>query len=155
MLRSPIHRIVAFAVVGIVAWPPLVARVDSEIAVPASRAHLTADGPPPGCTERVYERLFFGLSMAGGSVSEGDWRRFLATVVTPRFPNGLTVFHGRGQWRAVGEFGVTVEPSRVVEVAHDDTVEVNQRLAEVIALYKQRHRQRSVMRTRSRVEVCW
>jgi hypothetical protein len=107
------------------------------------------------CAERVYDRLFFGLGVSGGALSEDDWTRFLADVVTPRFPGGLTVLHARGQWRAAGESGVTIEPSRVVEIAHDDTPAFDRRLDEVIALYKSRHRQRSVMRTRSRVDVCW
>jgi hypothetical protein len=130
----------AFAVtLGFVGLPALAARP----------GHTTE------CAERVYDRLFFGLGISGGALSEMDWTRFLAEVVTPRFPGGLTVLHARGQWRAAGESGVTIEPSRVVEIAHDDTPAFDHRLDEVIALYKVRHRQRSVMRTRSRVDVCW
>jgi hypothetical protein len=47
-----------------------------------------------------------------------------------------------------------VERSRVVEIAHDDSPEMDQAIGEVVAIYKHRHRQRSVMRTRARVEVC-
>jgi Protein of unknown function (DUF3574) len=45
-------------------------------------------------------RLYFGLSIpGGGTVSDADWRDFLAHEVTPRFPDGLTVNEARGQWR--------------------------------------------------------
>ena len=107
------------------------------------------------CQERVYDRLFFGLGTAEGRVSHSEWERFLSDVVTPRFPDGLTVVEANGQWRAAGEQGVTVERSRVVEIAHDDSSEVDRRLGEIVAIYKQRHRQRSVMLTRARMEVCW
>ena len=138
--RGGVEAAIAVAL-GVEAGPELAARADPERA--------------SSCAERVSDRLFFGFGVSGNTVSEEDWRRFLAVVVTPRFPNGLTVFHARGQWRAVGEMTVMVESSRVVEIAHDDTPEFDQRLDEVIAMYKQRYRQQSVMRTRSRVEVCW
>ena len=114
-----------------------------------------APGTMTSCQDRMYDRLFFGLGTADGRVSHADWERFLSEVVTPRFPDGLTVVEANGQWRAAGEQGVTVERSRVVEIAHDDSSEVDRRLGEVVAIYKQRHRQRSVMLTRARMQVCW
>ena len=108
-----------------------------------------------GCTDRIHDRLFFGLGTADGSVSESEWRRFLNHIVTPRFPGGLTVIEATGQWRAEGERKVTVERSRIIEIAHDDTADVDRRINEIVAAYKQQHQQRSVMMTRERVEVCW
>jgi Protein of unknown function (DUF3574) len=124
---------------------------DTSAAAPAERT----PGGMAGCADRVYDRLFFGLGTPEGSVSTSEWRRFLAEVVTPRFPGGLTVVEANGQWRALGERQVTVERSRVVEIAHDDTPEFDRWLSEVVAVYKHRYRQRSVMLTRARVEVCW
>jgi hypothetical protein len=109
---------------------------------------------PMTCAERVHDRLFFGLGTATGAVSHGDWTRFLADVVTPRFPNGLTVLTAHGQWRAAGELVVTIEGARVVEIVHDDAPEADRHLAEVITIYKRRYQQRSVMLTRSRVQMC-
>ncbi len=107
------------------------------------------------CAERVYDRLFFGLGTSDGVVSEAAWARFLTEIVTPRFPNGLTVVEATGQWRAHGQHDVTVERSRVVEIAHDDSPETDRQIGEMVAIYKHRHRQRSVMLTRARVEVCF
>ena len=58
--------------------------------------------------------LYFGMSRAGGpDVTEQEFRRFLARVVTPRFPDGLTVLSGDGQYR--GSSGVVVrEPAKVL-----------------------------------------
>ncbi|MET7861307.1 DUF3574 domain-containing protein [Streptomyces sp. NPDC005318] len=49
----------------------------------------------------IETRLFFGTERPNGGPAVTD-RQFLAFVdeeVTPRFPHGLTVQNGRGQWR--------------------------------------------------------
>ena len=99
--------------------------------------------------------LFFGLGTSDGIVSETAWARFLTEAVTPRFPDGLTVMEANGQWRGLGQRDVTVERARVVEIAHDDSPETDRRIGEVVSIYKHQHRQRSVMLTRARVEVCF
>ena len=162
-----VSRVVDAALIGTAAFAlglaaagrPVLAALDnaqdarSEVA--AAPAAKRSPGGMAGCADRVYDRLFFGLGTPEGSVSTAEWRRFLTEVVTPRFPGGLTVVEANGQWRALGEREVTVERSRVVEIAHDDTPEFDRWLSEVVAVYKHRYRQRSVMLTRARVEVCW
>ena len=36
----------------------------------------------------------------GPDVSREDWDAFVDAEITPRFPDGLTWFEGRGQWRS-------------------------------------------------------
>jgi hypothetical protein len=122
---------------------------------PALAARSNGPGLTAGCTERVHDRLFFGLGTPDGIVSDGAWAQFLADIVTPRFPYGLTVVDAMGQWRAAGQRHVTVEPSRVVEIAHDDSTETNRYIREMVATYKHLYHQDSVMLTRARVEVCF
>src|SRR5690606_41197674 len=44
--------------------------------------------------------LYFGTQRPGGApVTEAEWAAFLDEKVTPRFPDGLTVLTGNGQWR--------------------------------------------------------
>lgn len=44
--------------------------------------------------------LFFGSAKPDGTaVTEAEWRRFLDQEITPRFPDGLTVLTGIGQFR--------------------------------------------------------
>ena len=43
--------------------------------------------------------LYFGGARPKGSVSELEWQIFLRDEVTPRFPNGMTVWDAQGQWR--------------------------------------------------------
>ena len=108
----------------------------------------------PECAERIFDRLFFGLGTPTGTVSEAAWSRFLRKVVTPRFADGLTVVEAQGQWRGAGDLKITAEPTRVVEIVHDDSPEMDRAIDEVITIYKRSHQQRSVMRTRARVQVC-
>jgi hypothetical protein len=107
------------------------------------------------CAEHVQVRLFFGLSTPTRPVSDLEWARFLADVITPRFPRGLTVVRADGQWRAPGRADVTREPSQVVEIVDDGGADMDQRIGEIVAIYRQRFHQDSVMRTRGRVEVCF
>jgi hypothetical protein len=158
-----VRRVIDAALIGTAAFAlglaaagrPVLAALNGPQDVRGDVATVRAPAGMAGCADRVYDRLFFGLGTPDGSVSTSEWRRFLREVVTPRFPGGLTVVEANGQWRALGEREVTVERSRVVEIAHDDTPEFDRWLREVVAVYKHRYRQRSVMLTRSRVEVCW
>ena len=108
----------------------------------------------PDCAERVQARLFFGLRESAGLVSEADWQSFLHTVVTPRFPDGLTVLKASGQWRDAVN-GTRQEPSRLVEIVYDDSPDARHRIATIVEIYKRHHRQQSVMVARSRLEVCF
>src|SRR5215203_4392269 len=47
--------------------------------------------------------LYFGTAKADSStITEDEWKIFLADVVTPRFPDGFTVLTGYGQFRDSG-----------------------------------------------------
>lgn len=74
----------------------------------------------PGCPigePGMLAQLYFGRTMPNGQpIDDTTWRDFLARNITPRFPDGLTVLDGYGQWRrATG--GITREPSTVVVIA--------------------------------------
>ena len=83
----------------------------------------------------------------GAAGSAAAWRRFLAEVVTPRFPDGLTVLEGRGQWR--GPHGLAREPTRILVVFYRPDATSEARIEAIRALYKQRFHQRSVLRADS------
>ena len=79
---------------------------------------------------------------------------FLADVVTPRFPGGLTVVRASGQWRGSDD-RVQQEPSRIVEIMHDESPDAARRIDEIVTIYKADHEQESVMVARARIEVCF
>ncbi len=92
----------------------------------------------------VSAQLLFGLSRDDGrAVSELAWRRFLAAQITPRFPAGLTVLAGEGQWR--GPDGrLRRERARIVLVVVPETPDLRARLDAVRAAYRARFAQGSV-----------
>jgi Protein of unknown function (DUF3574) len=106
--------------------------------------------PAPAAREAwVSDRMYFGRCIpGGGTVSDEEWAAFLREVVTPRFPDGLTVLHGEGQWR--DSLGAVVgEPTVVVEILHPADGRSDAALEEIAAEYKRRFRQESVMRVRA------
>ena len=94
--------------------------------------------------------LYFGLTHRAGSVTEGQWRSFLRDEVTPRFPQGLTVWEADGQWRrSDGRIGR--ERAKVLLLVHDETAEVRAALAAIVGRYKRSFQQESVLWETARV----
>ena len=53
----------------------------------------------PSFTAYLRTELFFGMDKpTGGTVSDDEWQKFVADVVTPRFPDGFTVDDALGQY---------------------------------------------------------
>lgn len=115
----------------------------------------TAGARPRACTGGMVEtRLFFGLSMPDGRrVSTADWATFLADVVTPRFPDGLTVLDAHGQYRFPDTGEIRREPTRVLLVVHPDDAASDGALDAIVADYRRRFAQRSVLRVDTAARV--
>lgn len=109
----------------------------------------------PGCTvgeqATVSEMLYFGMAIpTGGTVSREDWATFLGSVVTPRFPEGLTSWSASGQWR--GNDGQIVhEDSYVLTLLHPADAARERDVQAIVAEYKKRFSQEAVLRVRARV----
>jgi hypothetical protein len=83
------------------------------------------------------------LLLGRGKASDARWRAFLAKEVSPRFPDGLTVYETTGQWRDPARNVMVREKSRVLRVivpadAPRDTIEA------VALSYKKQFAQKSV-----------
>ncbi len=105
--------------------------------------------PPPACPAgqeyRHTAQLFFGRNVGDkAGVSEADFRRFVDEELTPRFPDGLTVLDGGGQWRGE-ENRLIREASKVVLIVLPRGREVPSRIEVVRSAYKARFRQDSVL----------
>lgn len=102
---------------------------------------------PAGLSPATVAEAFFGRDAGGREVvSDADWARFIDEVVTPAFPDGLTVLDAAGQWR--GRDGrIARERSKLLLVALPgaDAAQARARLAPVIAAYRARFAQESVM----------
>ena len=97
-------------------------------------------------------RLYFGFSIpaeagsaSGATVSDAQFTDFVATIITPRFPDGLTILPAHGQWR--GEDGHPVrEESRIVEIAIPDAGQLPQNaLHDIAQAYCAHFQQQSVL----------
>jgi hypothetical protein len=88
----------------------------------------------------VVADLLFGRT----HVSDASWARFLATEVTPRFPDGFTVIDANGQWRAPGGQKISRERSKLLMIAMPPGTDNDERLQKIIEAYKTRFKQQSV-----------
>ena len=94
----------------------------------------------------VVAELFFGRDKDGRrTVSDAEWADFLSSVVTPSFPDGLTVFDGYGQWRNPATEVIGRSPRvKIVLIAVKAAPDLAPRLSAVIDAYKVRFHQQSV-----------
>ncbi|MEQ1765713.1 MAG: DUF3574 domain-containing protein [Pyrinomonadaceae bacterium] len=96
----------------------------------------------------IRTELYFGRNIpTGGTVSESDWQTFVDEIVTPRFPDGLTVLDADGQWR--GKDGsIAREESKVIVLLYPRKIRkaTNVKIEEIRAEYKKRFSQEAVMR---------
>lgn len=109
--------------------------------------------PEDNCETKVLERIYFGTDTPDGPVSEKDWQAFLKTFITRKFPNGLTVFKGSGQWLGNNQV-IVKEPSYVVELIHEDRLLERESIEFIIENYKTQFKQEAVLDTRSNIEAC-
>jgi uncharacterized protein DUF3574 len=100
----------------------------------------------PGATAFARLELLFGMGKADGNeVSDAEWRAFLETEVSPRFPEGLMVLTGLGLWRS-SEGSQAREKSRMVEIWYRPARNSDANIEAIRAAYKTRFGQESVMR---------
>ena len=102
------------------------------------------------------DEMYFGLLRpnGGAAITEQEWENFIETVVTPRFPAGLTVFNGAGQWRTAAGH-IEREPSKVLVILHPSTESLDAKIDEVRKLYCERFNQEAVMRVTSPARVAF
>ena len=96
----------------------------------------------------VIDSLYFGTAKADGEVTAGEWQRFLAEEITPRFPEGLTSWAAAGQWRD-GSGRLWKEGSYVLSLVHPPSERSETAIREIVAIYKSRFQQEAVLRVRS------
>jgi hypothetical protein len=102
---------------------------------------------PAGTAAATVADAYFGRNIGlREGVTDADWARFLAEEATPRFPDGLTVLDGQGQWRRA-DGTIARERSKVLVVVLPgvEAEVVRARLAPLVEAYKARFRQDSVL----------
>jgi hypothetical protein len=118
-----------------------------EVEPAAEEADATKSFCPAGGTAFARTELFFGLSRnAGPNITEAEFGGFVDTKVTPRFPDGLTVVDGDGQFR--GESGEVIkEGSKLIILLHGGSNAESKKIEAIRTDYKTQFQQESVLRT--------
>jgi len=137
---NPANRIVA-----LIAALALVAGCAHQ---PHSHAESTTPATTCASGDTAMRRsvLYFGAAIPNSSdtVDATEWQAFLDREVTPRFPDGLTWFDARGQWR--GHDGQVIgEASRVLVLLHGDDAAATASVEAIRNAYKQTFAQEAVM----------
>ncbi|KGX00721.1 hypothetical protein Y601_3053 [Burkholderia pseudomallei MSHR640] len=96
-------------------------------------------------TRELQADLLFGRDVAGrGPITDAQRARFVADAVTPRFPDGLTTWDTRGQWRDRETGRIVREESFVIRIIAPDSPATLDSLAAIRRAYAERFHQQSV-----------
>jgi Protein of unknown function (DUF3574) len=97
----------------------------------------------------VRTELFFGLGKADGSeVSDLEFNRFLARAITPKFPDGLTLISGRGQFRSSNGKIIKESSNLLILIYPFHRLSQSDRdIQSIRQVYKQKFKQESVLRS--------
>jgi hypothetical protein len=113
-------------------------------------AHPAAATQPnrPDCENAfVRTELFFGSAKPdGGAVTEEEFSAFLDQVITPRFPDGLTLLTGLGQFRNSAGIIVKEQSFLLILLYPRPIRDSSARIEEIRDLYKAQFQQESVLR---------
>jgi len=96
----------------------------------------------------VQDTLYFGTGKPNGVVTREEWARFLEAIVTPRFPQGLTVYEAEGQWRG-GDGSLVRESTHVLHLVHPNDGPNEKFVTEIVSSYKAQFEQEAVLRVKA------
>ena len=137
-------------------------RADSVPPATAATAELRGDpARPAGASGWVRSELYFGVGEESGPgdrpqdqpISEERWRAFLDKEVTPRFPDGLTVFDAYGQWLFRGAAQPNRLKTKVLVILHEDSAQRRADIEAIRLAWKQATGHQSVLWSRQPVDV--
>lgn len=115
-------------------WPVPAAAFDPRTHRPAAR--------------EIWSRteLYFGSERPGGEVTDAEFTDFMDREITPRFPDGLTLLAGYGQF--LNSTGALIkERSKVLILLYPVNMrEANKNIQEIREKYKAMFQQESVLR---------
>jgi Protein of unknown function (DUF3574) len=103
----------------------------------------------------IRTELFFGRNKPDGTeVSETEFTTFLDEVITPQFPDGLTVVDGIGQFRDAKGL-VIREKSKVLILLYPSNTrrQSSRKIERIRNAYKERFQQQSVLRVDDELPV--
>ena len=111
----------------------------------------TGSSPKTSSPKWQLYKLYFGMSSDRGDISEQDFKNFLDTAITIRFPEGLTIYDASGQWNEKNQ--ILHEKTKVIEIAAYDSSNVLNKVNAIRTSYKTIFHQSSVLLIRENVLV--
>ena len=157
--RAGMLGIIAIAIVILVSGAIISATRAQDLATPmvddatpvVTANICDATAPGAGAEPWVRTELYFGTTLPDGSPLTADqWADFLDEEITPRFPAGLTVLEGYGQF--LNSQGVIAEEASIVLILFypGDAIEDSSAgIEEIRDAYEVQFEQESVLRVDS------
>jgi len=130
-------------------------------AAPPAPSVLTGDAAHPAVAAGwLRVELYFGVGTVAGDGSEPDavahekrWRDFLDREVSPRFPDGLSVYDVYGQWRSRARADIERLHSKELMLLCEDTPQHRADMEAIRVAWKKLTGDESVLRVIQRVDV--
>lgn len=157
MNKRPIHHLLVLTLLALTLPAPAIdARPRPRPARAVRSAVQPAAAPQRQTAAMIWQRteLYFGSAKPDGTVvTEEEFMKFIDTTVTPRFPDGLTVLTGYGQFRnSAGQ--IIKERSMELILLYPLTLrDANRKIEEIRTAYKDAFQQESVLRVDSLAAV--
>lgn len=121
-----------------------VAASSAAIVITGCAEFSSSPSCPQGKIGVTVAELYFGRDVGRTEgVSDSDWQSFLDEVITPRYPDGLTVENANGQWKDGA--GIVRERSIHLTIVLKGGPDDEAKLSDIRAAYRQRFRQDSVL----------
>lgn len=127
-------------------------------ATPQAESLLAVEPAAP--TSQLYgdlwrrTELYFGSQKPDGSaVTEAEFAQFLDAIVTPRFPDGLTLLSGYGQFRNADDVIVEEQSFVLILLYPREDKAATTEIEEIRDAYKDAFAQESVLRVDSMARV--
>lgn len=151
-MKPPV--LIAAALLALAAAAPLTAQTTSDrYALPLATERNQLDLRSLRCRgladSETFARteLFFGLSRPGGIITDEDFKNFVDAKVTPKFPDGLTLLTGVGQFRDSSQT-IIVEGSKLLILLYPRRDrDADAKIEQIRGDYKGQFQQQSVLRT--------
>lgn len=111
---------------------------------------------PQAAANWVRTELYFGIGAvddANAAAHEAHWREFVDREVTPRFPDGLSVYDVYGQWRTQGHTDIERLHSKEIMLLYADTPQHRADIDAIRAAWKKETGDLSVLRMTQPADV--
>lgn len=114
---------------------------------------IATDAPLARTISLIQKDLFFGQNIPGGrEVSQREFTAFIDNTITPRFPDGLTIFNAEQQFfDSTGK--VVKQPSKVITLFIEDSLKSERAIEEILREYSKKFASKNVLQVTNKDEL--